>query len=346
MMSSLDLSGRPLADTKRDRALFVDQAETLQLIRTTVLHSGNVVVFGSRGSGKSSLLRFLKHLLETEDERQVVLVQGRVATSTIEFLRLLRDRLNAWSQVRVSDAAGAVAAGVGSFLADPRFALRPTQTDTQTLLDELHDFRASLPDEEMIVLVDEMPSPEATRTLFGRLRDELWELPLTWCVAADERDRSSFTEPPADAFWRRLIDLEPLSPEQSKQLLRRRLGPNEANGAALDQIIHEAEGNPRRLLNLAHEMLVEGRPSDEIIEEQRRRQQRVERLSEPERRLLAELEAGGGASPSDEGLLKKLGWSRSRASQVFGELEKQGFVRASSQPGTHSRPRRFYELTD
>ena len=93
-------------------------------------------------------------------------------------------------------------------------------------------------------------------------------------------------------------------------------------------------------------MLVEGRPSDEIIEEQRRRQQRVERLSEPERRLLAELEAGGGASPSDEGLLKKLGWSRSRASQVFGELEKKGFVRASSQPGTHSRPRRFYELTD
>jgi energy-coupling factor transporter ATP-binding protein EcfA2 len=341
---ALDLSGRPLGDTKRDRGLFVNRAKAIQLIRTTLLHRGNVVVFGPNGSGKSSLLRFLKHLLEEEDEQQVVLVEGRVTQSVAEFLSLLRDRLNAWTQVRLSETPAAVAAGGGDLVAGRRFVLRPPRTDAQTLLAELDDLRATLPNEEVIVLVDEMPSPDVTRTLFGRVRDELWELPLTWCVAADERDRSAFTEPPADAFWRQVIDLEPLSAQQSRQLLRRRLG-DEIDQAALDLIIPEAEGNPRRLLNLAHQIVVEGRPPEAIVQQQRRRQRRVEKLSEPAQRLLAELEAGGGASPSDEGLLQKLGWSRSRASQVFSELENRGFVRATSKPGK-ARPRRFYELKD
>jgi energy-coupling factor transporter ATP-binding protein EcfA2 len=340
----LNLSGRPLRDTKRDRALFVDRAKILKLVRNTVRHRGNVIVFGQNGSGKSSLLRFLKHVLEEEDGQRVVLVEGRVAKSVTEFLGLLRDRLNAWRQMRLSEAAGAVAAGVGNFVADPRVVLRPPQTDAQTLLAELDDLRATLPEEEIIVLVDEMPSSDVARTLFGRLRDELWELPLTWCVVADERDRSSFTAPPADAFWRQVIDLEPLSAQDAKVLLRRRLGPDQPDEDTLAQIIDQAEGNPRRLLSLAHEVVVQGRAPDEVMKQQKRRQRRVEKLSEPAKRLLAELEAGGGASPSDEGLLQRLGWSRSRASQVFRELEEGGFVRATTQPGTHSRPRRFYEV--
>ena len=74
-------------------------------------------------------------------------------------------------------------------------------------------------------------------------------------------------------------------------------------------------------------------------------QDRLEDLSEPAKRLLAEVEANGAASPSDEGLLKKLGWTRSRASQVFRELEKQGLVSALDRPGSGGRPRRLYEVT-
>jgi predicted transcriptional regulator len=60
--------------------------------------------------------------------------------------------------------------------------------------------------------------------------------------------------------------------------------------------------------------------------------------------LLAELDAGGPAGPSDEPLLRKLQWSRSRASQVFNELEENGLVRASEKPSKSGRrPRRVYE---
>ena len=74
-------------------------------------------------------------------------------------------------------------------------------------------------------------------------------------------------------------------------------------------------------------------------------QQQISDLSEPAKRLLAEVEANGAASPSDQALLTKLGWTRSRASQVFRELEQQGLVRPLERPGTRGRPRRLYEAT-
>lgn len=344
-MSTPDLSGRPLGDTRRDRELFVERAEPLEAIRTTLLHRGNVLVLGFRGGGKSSLLRQLKHSLEVGDNQAAVLIEGRIATSTEEFLAMLRDRLHAWSRIRLKDAAAAVAAGVTSFANEPQLALLPPQTETQTLLKELAGLRASLPEQETIVLVDEMPSADAARTLFGRLRDELWGLPLTWCVAADVRDRGTYTEPPADAFWRRIIELPLLAPSEATELLRRRLSPQELSDDALELIVAEAAGHPRRLLALAHEVAIEGRTSRQVVESHQERERTLAELSEPARRLLAELEANGAASPSDEGLLQRLGWSRGRASQVFRELSDHGLVRPTTGSSSGTRPRRVYELT-
>jgi energy-coupling factor transporter ATP-binding protein EcfA2 len=318
----LELSGRPLRDTRRDRELFVDREAEIQAIRAALGHGGNVLVLGARGSGKSSLLHYVGHLLEVEDARPLVAVDGRTATTAQEFLALLGERLNVVSS---QDAPW------------PR-------TETQTLLGALAQMRAALPDEETIVLVDEMPSAEAARTLFGRLRDELWELPLTWCVTADIRDRGAYTEPPADAFWRKILELPPLTPAQSEELLRRRLEGDQPSSDVLEWIVENAGGNPRRLLSLAHDVVVDGSDPSELMTKQRERSAKVEQLSEPARRLLAELEAGGPASPSDEGLRQRLGWSRARASQVFGELLEHGLVRASTAASAGSRPRRLYEV--
>jgi energy-coupling factor transporter ATP-binding protein EcfA2 len=318
----IELSGRPLRDTRRDRELFVDREAEVQAIRAALGHGGNILVLGARGSGKSSLLHYVQHLLEVEAARPVVAVDGRTATTAQEFLALLGDRLNVEGS---QDAQW------------PR-------TEAQTLLGALAQMRAALPEEETVVLVDEMPSAEAARTLFGRLRDELWELPLTWCVAADVRDRGAYTEPPADAFWRRIVELSPLTPAESEELLRRRLEGEPLGPDAIEWIVESADGNPRRLLSLAHEVVVDGSDPGELMTRQRERGAKVEQLSEPARRLLAELEAGGPASPSDEGLRQRLGWSRARASQVFGELLEHGLVRTSTAPSAGSRPRRLYEV--
>jgi energy-coupling factor transporter ATP-binding protein EcfA2 len=340
-MAVADLSGRALRGTRRDRALFVDREKTLDAVRQTLHRRGNVLLLGTRGSGKSSFLRLLRRELEESGER-VVMVEGRVASSAADFLALLRDHLDGSQQAEGTGSSTALAV-VGTERERPPKSW-PGSPDTQTLLNELADLRAQVTNQETLVLVDELPSPEAARTLFGRLRDELWELPLTWCAAADERDRGTYTEPPADAFWRRIFVLEPLSAADSAELLRRRLSRNELSEEALRQIVGEAEGNPRRLLSLAYDVAVEGRAPEDVIARRRRQQERWTTLSEPAQRLLAELEANGPASPSDRGLLQRLGWSRSRASQVFSELENHDLVRATTRPGSGTRPRRVFEI--
>ena len=83
----------------------------------------------------------------------------------------------------------------------------------------------------------------------------------------------------------------------------------------------------------------------QLIKRDQNVQQRISDLSEPAKRLLAEVEVNGAASPSDRALLTTLGWTRSRASQVFRELEQGGLVRPLERPGTRGRPRRLYEVT-
>jgi hypothetical protein len=222
---------------------------------------------------------------------------------------------------------------------------RPTPGDTQTLLAQLRAIGRILPEDgRRVVLVDEMPSPQSAHTLFGRLRDELWELPLVWVVTADERDAGVYHEPPADAFWQRVVMIPELAADAATELLLRRLDNTALPPEVVEQLVSTAGGNPRRLITLAHQVVVEGANMVALMEADAKVQQEIARLSEPAKRLLAELEANGAASPSDQGLLAKLGWTRSRASQVFRELENQGLVGVFERPGTGGRPRRVYEV--
>jgi energy-coupling factor transporter ATP-binding protein EcfA2 len=341
-----ELSGRPLRDTRRDRALFVDREQPLRAAEKTLRNGGNVLLVGSRGSGKSSLVRMIAHQLGEEDGRPSAVVDGRAAGSTSEFLALLRDQLGAWPTVRLSEAASTVASAFVGLAHDPQVAVRPSPGETQALLSQLRELGQSLPAEKKsVVFVDEMPSPESAHTLFGRLRDELWELPLVWLVAVDERDVGLYREPPADAFWQRVVSIPALDADSAAELLRRRLDPDQLPDSVLAQLVEAAGGNPRRLIALAYDVVVEGADPASVIKRDQNVQQRISDLSEPARRLLAEVEANGAASPSDQALLTTLGWTRSRASQVFRELEQEGLVRPLERPGTRGRPRRLYEVT-
>ena len=114
-----------------------------------------------------------------------------------------------------------------------------------------------------------------------------------------------------------------------------------------------AAGVPRRAIDLARHLLLapgEAAGAAGAVEAVRDRlldrEQIVERLGTPARMLLAELETVGGASASDERLLTRLGWTRARAAQVFGELERQGLVEATDEPRASGRPRRVFHSKD
>ena len=161
----------------------------------------------------------------------------------------------------------------------------------------------------------------------------------------DERDVGLYREPPADAFWQRVVPIPELDADSAVELLRCRLDPNRLPDAVLAQLVEAAGGNPRRLIALTYDVVVEGADPSSVIQRNQNVQQQISDVSEPARRLLAEVEASGAASPSDQALLTKLGWTRSRASQVFRELEQRGLVRPLERPGPRGRPRRLYEAT-
>lgn len=337
-----DFSGRPLRGTSRDQTLFVDRQQELRVAYASLTNRANVLVLGDRGSGKTSFVHRLRSQLERDaPDAPVALVNGRLADSPTAFVLLLRDAFNAWPRVGLSDVADSAQAFVA--LTMEGFPTRPAPGETQTLLTGLDGLRRGLPNQHAYVLVDDLP-PESARTLFGRLRDELWELPLTWLAAADKRDRLVYTEPPADAFFGRTLDLEPLDTESCNALLAKRLEDATISEAVKRQVIEEARGNPRRLISLANALLTGEISPARLREQNALRAERLSGLSEPARRLVEELEASGPASPSDETLLQRLGWKRSRASQVFAELERNGLVKSASRHGEGTRPRKVYEL--
>jgi predicted ArsR family transcriptional regulator len=76
------------------------------------------------------------------------------------------------------------------------------------------------------------------------------------------------------------------------------------------------------------------------------RRAEAQRLGRPAEMVVAELEASGPLSASDERLLRRLGWTRERAVQVLKQLEGAGLVTTSLQKGPSGRPRKLYGLTD
>jgi predicted ArsR family transcriptional regulator len=74
--------------------------------------------------------------------------------------------------------------------------------------------------------------------------------------------------------------------------------------------------------------------------------EQIEReLGEPAARLADDLARNGPSGPSDQQLLRRIGWSRPRAYQVFQALQQAGFADVSSKrTGQAGRPTHTYRL--
>ena len=324
-----DLSGRPLRDTKPDQRLYSKRREH-GLLRKSAEQGLNVLLVGERGSGKTSLLRQVA--LDLRDNgTPTVFIDGKLATDAYSFLELIRFQLgqapNLLETVRDRYTRA--------------FQPRPNLGQATILLDLIDALRDPTGDQpRTVLLIDGVPSPEEAHTLFGRLRDELWQLPFTWIVAADERDRAALMRPPADAFFDRLITLTPLSEHEQVRLLRKRVKVHDEE--AMQPMLEASAGNPRRLLALARDALEGGNVVGDVLAARAEREAVASKLGRPASMLLAELEARGAASASDEDLLQSLGWTRTRAVQVFSELEKEGLVASEMEKGPAGRPRKVY----
>ncbi len=300
-MSPQSLSRRPLTASARDQQFFIAGSELDQL-RGAVRLGLNVYVGGGPGSGKTTLLRRIEH----ECGSAAVFVRAEPSSSATTLL---------------DEVARAIRQP-----GDSRPSRRPTDTelDVRYLEDVLSHAIDSWGDESEppeVVLVDGAVR-EHLHVLFGRYRDALWELPLTWIVAS----RLASPPRPADAFFDRSIQLDPWPIRRIQRLIETRM-PDWSAGWCADVAATLGPATPTQAL-LDLQSLALGGDQTALIAALADDRSQVAELPDRLRKFYAALCQAGPTHAGDEWLLETAGVTRSRVVHWLKELEALGLVEA------------------
>ena len=327
------LQGRPLYDTPADTKYYVIPAEWDTVIHA-VERDNNTLVCGERGTGKTSLLRQVQLTLRNRDER-VVYVDATAVAEPLELVYRIRDALKGRPGIAQA-LPDAVSRSVNQ-LAGERSP--PPGGVSRLLYDELRALGEEV--EPTTVLLDATASAQALYSVFGRMRDVIWQLPHRWLVAIDSDDRATMLRPPADTFFDIVVELTPLPTERLIEVLSRR--SDELKPKLISQIAADAHGNPRAAIRAANNAVVRGIDPTHELSARAHLIDAAAQIGRPQGMLMAELLDRGQASPSDEALLDRLGLTRARVTTLLGQLQDAGLVESSAQrtdrPG---RPRTIY----
>ncbi len=313
--SDLDLSGRPLTGSPADQRRFVDRKEEFDRTWQSLSLRANVLLVGDRGSGKTSFLRKLEATINASDELGEATYVDGSSVDTLERLigAVQRGLVSRGLELEQRETAVDVLAGLRPLAVQSLFP--PT------------------------VLLDQ-PLPDIAHTLFGRLRDEVWQLPYTWVVSVDTVDQPRVARAPADAFFGATVVLGALSDRSALALLHHYIDKR-LDADALETLVDLADGSPRRLISLARTALVEGVPVSELLKQHLHQEELLAQASPPAQELARYLADAGPRSASDADLLSHFGWTRNRAVQVFNELARLGIATGRVEKGGR---RKLYSL--
>jgi hypothetical protein len=202
--------------------------------------------------------------------------------------------------------------------------------------------RVSALDRPVCLMIDGVP-PTVAHGLFGSLRNELWTLEgADWVVAGDAAAGPLYREPPADAFFERVVELGPLSTSDAAKLLRAHIP--KLSKPQIDAAIAVGDGNPRRLLRAAADIQAGRQPTEAATGELA---EKAVHVGGPLAGALIEyLAANGPAAASDARMLSQVGASRQRASQLMHQLESAGLLETleRNEPGRRGRPARRFAV--
>jgi hypothetical protein len=302
-----------LLNTAADQRLFVADDSRQRAVAATE-KPRNVLISGEPGSGKSSVL-YRALAGARAGGRPALLLGGRLAPDSRSL----------------TDALLAVAAEEDWLPEAPR----PSADDPLGPARQVRRLREAPPD--ALVLLDDL-TIEQGRGLFGQLRDELWQTPLSFVAAVRPEVAQALAVPPADAFFDQRFTLEPLAGTDADELLRKRVDAGETTLTSLGRSV--APRQPRALVALAAGEMPAYDPArqNELLNEA------AEVAGRPGAMLLAELWARDGVSASDEELQRRLGVTRNRLTELLRTLASHGILSSYAEPreGKTGRPRELY----
>lgn len=309
-------ASRPLRATAADQSLLVGRGDDLVQIRRAITAGLNVLVDSAPGGGRTSVVNAMAF-----DSTAVTVVGAGGADVT----DLLARCVSALSSRR------AVASNLGD-LVDQFVDYLDSGGD------DLQRRRGESGGPRLIILDD--AEPASLFLLLQQVRDVLWDPRVVWLVTTRTSERNVVLRPPADAFFDVRVQLAPLSSEDASKLLAARDRDFTDHHQA---IVDAIGGNPRALVR-ALQTLQTGQTSHELTWASRRHRGQLDQLSNPAQALVAALDALGPSSASDERLLRTLGWTRARVSQVLTELRSNDLVEQSELSQGLGRPRKVWRL--
>jgi energy-coupling factor transporter ATP-binding protein EcfA2 len=335
------MGAQPLAQSRADQRRFVDRTRETDAIIRSVAASQPVLLLGERGSGRTSLLNHVAwRLAHQKESRESVIVTGEVASNPSQLLGVLVARIQ-----RLAEPAGSRARWIEDLralsLPDGPFGQVAQPAILMELIDLLGERLAAL--ERPVCLMVDGIAPTVAHGVFGSLRNELWALPdVAWVVAGDSAAETLYLEPPADAFFEHTVKLGPLTDADAAKLLRAHVSV--LADADIERATSAAGGNPRRLVRAASDIQAGiapvGAGADGLEE-------RATAVAGPlAGALVGYLADHGPAAASDETMLRQIGASRQRASQLMHELESAGLLETIEQHerGRRGRPPRRFAL--
>ena len=311
------LGQRPLSASDADSELYCDRRSESERVGRALDLGLNVYVHGPPGIGRTS---FLRHLERMRLRAQYVRLGG---------FETLPERLNEIERA-VRDVG--VLHRTGSSPLFESSVQRLVAPRVEIAADRLRNLRlaaaGSQQDGTQVVLVDDL-TPSAIQELFGRWRDDMWQVPIQWVVAGT----TPHLDPPADSFFDVRVELPQFDRSGLEELLRRRAAsgsPQEGSHllmTALPVLESVAPCTPRRALTVLRDLYLSD-DVEELTSELSRAHAARAQLKSTANKVLEALMAHGPAHAGDERLLSEVGVTRSRIVQVLGELEEVGLVTA------------------
>jgi hypothetical protein len=305
---------RPLLNTASDQLLFVPD-ESRAAARDAALKHRNTLLAGEPGSGKSSVLF---HVLSKDVRPPAILVDARLADDSRSLLDML---------IVLAEEEGWIEHELPPAREDPLGAARQVR-------------RLRTAPKDALVLLDD-PTTEQARTLFGQLRDELWQTPVAFCVTVSPSVMQALSRPPTDAFFDTWLTLEPLAGADAEKLLRQRrhAGQNPVTTAAPSTPLQ-----PRALVALAAGEATARRYDPRFQHDLLRRAE--DAAGRAGAMLVSELWTRDAVSASDEDLQRSLGVTRNRLTELLRTLTEADVLQAAQEPaeGRVGRPKMLYSV--